>query len=166
MLEISDFRYSSIQEIETKKTTLNIILFAYKVKDPRNLGAILRTSTAFDIKGVIITSKDSCPVNQTVINTSRNSQIPVVRVNNSIETIQYFKNKEYKILCLDNKGQIRLNSIKKLDKKILLILGGEKGIDPKIKSLSDTINIPIKNVESLNTSVALGITLYHFSCLL
>ncbi|MCS6956155.1 MAG: RNA methyltransferase [Candidatus Calescibacterium sp.] len=163
LLEISKFQYSTIEDIEKNKTSTEIILLVYKVKDPRNLGAILRTSSAFDIKGVIITSKDSCPINDTVIHTSRNTQILISRTNNALKTIEHLKQKGYKVFCLDTKGKFKLTEITKFQDKILLILGGEKGIDNKIKEISTTVNIPIKNVESLNTSVALGITLYHLS---
>ncbi|MCS7165597.1 MAG: TrmH family RNA methyltransferase [Candidatus Calescibacterium sp.] len=160
-LQISDFRYSDIEDIEKNKSDLNIILLAYKVKDPRNLGAIVRTASAFDIKGIIITSKDSCPVNDTVIHTSRNAKVLITRTNNALKTIQELKQKDYYPLCLDSKGKIELSEITKINDKILLILGGERGIDDKIKQICHNIRIPIKNVESLNTSVALGITLYH-----
>lgn len=127
------------------------------------MGAILRTSSAFDIKGIIITSKDSCPINDTVIHTSRNTQILISRTNNALKTIEYLKQKGYRVFCLDTKGKIKLPEITKSPNKVLLILGGETGIDNKIKEISTTISIPINNVESLNTSVALGITLYHLS---
>lgn len=160
LLEISNFSYSNLEDIEKNKSSLDLILFVYKVKDPRNLGAILRTSKAFDIKGIILTSKDSCPVNDTVINISRNSFLPIVRINNSLKIIQYLKNKNYKTILLDPRGETTLYSIKKIE-ETLLILGGEKGVSEEIKKHSQTIRIPIKNVESLNTSVALGITLSY-----
>jgi len=161
ILEISQFNYSSLEDIENNKTSLSLIVFAYKVKDPRNLGAILRVSSGFDTKGVIITSKDSCSVNDTVLNSSRNAPILVHRTIKPINTINHLKQKNYEIFCLDVKGKITINQISKLNKNVLLILGGEKGVDQKIKELSITVNIPIKNVESLNTSNALSIFLYH-----
>ncbi|MFN3478318.1 MAG: TrmH family RNA methyltransferase [bacterium] len=160
ILEISNFSYSSLEDIEKNKSSLDLILFVYKAKDPRNLGAIIRTSKAFDIKGIILTSKDSCPVNDTVINTSRNSLLPIHRINNSLKIIQYLKNKNYKTILLDPRGEITLYSLKKTE-KTLLILGGEKGVSEEIKKHSQTARIPIKNIESLNTSVALGITLSY-----
>lgn len=163
ILEISSFRYSKIEEIERNKTLLEVILFVYKVRDPRNLGAILRTSKAFDIKGIILTSKDSCPINDTVINTSRNSLLPIARVNNSLKIIEYFRTRKYEIILLDVKGETNLYTLKEKEvgNKLLIVLGGEKGINPQIKNYCKTIRIPIHNVESLNTSVALGIALSH-----
>lgn len=124
----------------------------------------MRTSAAFGIKGVIITSKDSSPVNETVINASRNANILVHRTTNAFQTALNLKSKGYKIYCLDTKAQKNLEDINDEIKnlQILLILGGEKGIEPKLKELSEGIRIPIENVESLNTSVALGICLYYF----
>jgi len=165
ILEISEFSYTNVETIENRNTSLNIILLVYKVKDPRNLGAIMRTAKAFDIKGILITTQDSSPINSTVINTSRNNLLPTARINNTFKTIQEFKSKGYKILCLDNKGSKLINQINKIPDKTILILGGEKGIDNKIKELTETIKIPTKNVESLNTSVALAISLFYFSSL-
>jgi len=168
ILEISNFQYSSIEEIESRKTKLPLIVFAYKVKDPRNLGAILRVASAFDSKGVIITSKDSCLVNDTVINCSRNAPIPVARVLKIYDTINYLTQKGYQLFCLDVRGKVLINNLKNFitHDKFLLILGGEKGVDPKLKELSLTISIPIKNVESLNTSNALAIFLYHLNTII
>ncbi|MEN3014438.1 MAG: TrmH family RNA methyltransferase, partial [Endomicrobiia bacterium] len=134
-LQISNFRYSNIEDIEENKSDLNIILLVYKVKDPRNLGAILRTASAFDIKGIILTSRDSCPVNDTVIHTSRNAKILIARINNALKTIEELKQKGYNPICLDSQGKIELPKIKEINSKILLILGGETGIDNKIKQM-------------------------------
>ncbi|MEN3015400.1 MAG: RNA methyltransferase [bacterium] len=164
VLEISSFKYHTLEDILDNKTTLNVVVLAYKVKDPRNLGAIIRNCSAFDVKGLLITSKDSCPVNNTVINASRNSPLLIARINNCLSIIKLLQNKGYECFCLDIKGQIDIQNLKPpKNSKILLVLGGEKGLDNSIKQNCKTIRIPIKNIESLNTSVALGIFLYHLS---
>ena len=172
VLEYFDFIYSDIEEIEDnlKNCSLPIILLGYKIKDPRNLGSLMRVCSAFNIAGILITSQDSCSVNDTVIQASRNSKIKIHKTKNILKTINYFITKNYNIILLDKNGKNVLHELNYnfILPKSLVIVGGESGIPSdlinSIKNITNlkTVSIKIWNVESLNLTNAMAIFLYHF----
>jgi 23S rRNA (guanosine2251-2'-O)-methyltransferase len=169
VLEYSDFLYSNLEEIEKNinKVKLPIIILGYKIKDPRNLGALMRVCYAFDIAGILIPNKDSVNVNDTVIQASRNSKIKIHRFQSITKIINHFISKKYNIILLDKSGE---NKLHKLDynfilPKSLVIIGGEIGVNKEIiKNIINlkTVSIEIYNIESLNLTNAASIFLYHF----
>jgi len=170
VLEYFDFIYSKLSEIEENinKVRLPIIVLGYKIKDPRNLGALMRVCYAFDIAGILIPTEDNCPVNETVIQTSRNSKIRIHRFHSITKTINHFVLKKYNIILLDKNGEYKLHKLNYdfILPKSLVVLGGESGVPKEIvKNINNlkTVSIEIFNVESLNLTNAAAIFLYHFS---
>ncbi len=146
-------------------TSPPILLVPASLEDPRNLGALIRTSVAFGVNAILLERKHTTPLNATVAKSSAGmlEHMPVVRPQNLERVI-----KELAI-----KGFCVIGAVAGTDKKphqidlsgpIIIITGGEhRGIPPYLKKLcTDFAGIPtIIKVKSLNVSVAASILLYE-----
>ncbi|MCK4835112.1 MAG: RNA methyltransferase [Candidatus Aminicenantes bacterium] len=72
--QLSPIRFLTINDIlKTIKTGLILILD--RLTDTGNLGAIIRTAVAAQVDGIILPSRKSAPINETVLKTSAGSLI-------------------------------------------------------------------------------------------
>tara|TARA_E500000178_G_scaffold258746_1_gene255494 strand:+ start:261 stop:998 length:738 start_codon:yes stop_codon:yes gene_type:complete len=135
------------------------------ITDTRNFGAIIRTSLAANVTGIIISQNNSAPINSDVVKTSSGAvfKIPIARVNNLKDAIIHLNSLNVSIFSLSEKGTNTIYDVN-YKKSIGLILGSEdKGISKGILKLSDDIiKIPIsKNIDSLNVSAALSAVIFE-----
>ena len=134
------------------------------VSDPGNIGTILRSSVAFGVDTVIL-STDSCDLyNDKVIRASEGAifKLNILR-ENLIDTIDNLKSKSIPIYGTDVNSGIEVSSIEK--DSFAIIMGSEgNGIKEEIKKMVDkNIYIKINNTESLNVAVSASIILYELS---
>ncbi len=163
--EVSDFVYSSVEEILEGKTSKgNFIVILDGVEDPHNLGSILRVCECAGVDGVIIPKNRSVSVNETVVRVSAgaSSHVKVAKVTNLNNVIDDLKKLNIWVYCADMDGQ----SIYSTDLKgnIALVIGGEgNGVSRLTKEKCDgVISMPLfGKVNSLNASVATGIVVYE-----
>lgn len=164
ILEVDDVETYSLDEffdkIQEKKNPLVIMLD--HLEDPHNFGAIIRTSEALGVDGIIIPNDRSVGVNATVVKTSAGaiSYMTIIRVPNLANTLEKLKKKGFWIVGTDMKGE----DYTKLDYNIpiCLVIGNEgHGMSKIIKDNCDFIaTIPmIGKINSLNASVSCGILL-------
>jgi len=135
------------------------------ITDTRNFGAIIRTSVAAGVTGIIISQNNSAPINADVIKTSSGSvfNIPIARVNNLKDAIIHLKSIGIEIFSLSEKASKSIYD-KNYKKSVGLILGSEdKGITKGVLNLSDDIlMIPISpNIDSLNVSAAFSAVIFE-----
>ena len=140
------------------------VLILDGVQDPGNLGAIIRSAVAFNIKNIVL-SKDTVDLYNTKVLRSAqgmNFHLNIIR-EDITKIINELKNNNYIIYGTDVINGIDVKSIKN-DGKYAIIMGNEgNGISPIVKSLVDK-NIYIKmneNCESLNVAVSASIILYE-----
>jgi len=148
-----------------KKLITSRILILDSIQDPRNLGACLRSALAFDFDAVIINKDGSCPINEYVYKTSVGAvlNLNIFYVTNLVRSIRSLKDIGYWVLGFDGNSQSSIFS-EKFPQKTALVLGSEgSGIRKLVKENCDNlIKIPVSDmVESLNISVAAGITMYE-----
>ena len=163
-----------IKELLTEKDFLKIIdndkagtetlLILDSVKDPGNLGAILRSALLFNVNYVILPKNNSAPINETVAKRSAGAltHINMVSITNISRTMEELKKRGYWTYVADMNG----TDLKKADfaPKSVIIMGEEgKGVRPLIRENSDfTISIPTNSkLDSLNLSVSTAIILYE-----
>jgi len=160
---VLDFHYYSLEEIlsasRSKKYPLIVILDS--LKDPHNLGAILRTCDAFGVDGVILKKHDQVPLNATVakVSTGAIDHVKVCEASNLSNIIQKLKDEGFWIVASDGSASM---SYRDLDaqRALALILGSEgQGVSELLLRRSDyVVKIPMfGHVNSLNVSVAAGI---------
>lgn len=144
----------------------NKVLILDEIRDPGNLGTIIRSAVAFNIDTVVLGENAVDLYNSKVVRASEGMLFNINIVKRDIKTlIEELKNKDYKILGTKVNGGKSLKSIEKSE-KICIIMGNEgKGVNEDILSLCDEyIYIDMsKRCESLNVGVATSIILYELS---
>ena len=165
--EISNLGFLSEKDVipRLKNLTTSRVLILDSIQDPRNLGACLRSALAYEFDAVLINKDGSAPINEYVFKTSVGAilNLNIFYVANLSRSISSLKEINYWVLGLDSNGEGSIFS-EKFSPKTAVVLGSEgSGIRRLIKENCDhLIKIPIsKKLESLNISVAAGITMYE-----
>ncbi len=160
---VLDFRYHSLDEILTaaKSKKFPLIVILDSLKDPHNLGAILRTCDAFGVDGVIIKKRGQVPLNATVakVSTGAIDHVKVHEASNLSNVLSKLKDEGFWIVSSDGSAQMEYHQID-AQRPLALILGSEgEGVSELLLKRSDYIvKIPMfGHVNSLNVSVAAGI---------
>ena len=157
ILDVIDFEYSQLD------TNASFLVMLDHIEDPHNFGAIIRSSEAAKVDGIIIPKDRQVMVNDTVLKTSVGTadKVNIIRVTNLTNTIKELKKAGFWIVGTDMKGQDY--STIDYSGKICIICGNEgHGLSELVKKQCDFIaSIPMKGtVNSLNASVATGIILF------
>lgn len=151
---------------ESDKTPLFVALDG--ITDPRNLGAIIRSTAAFGGNGVILPQRRSVGVTAAAWKTSAGAaaRCPVAMANNLTATIKSFKEQGVFVIGLDGGGDTMLPGLALADRPLLIIVGNEgKGLSKLVTDNCDAIvSIPISaSTESLNAGIAASVALYEVS---
>ena len=143
-------------------------IFLFSLRDPSNLGAVIRSSVAFGI-GHIVLSDDCADIyNPKTIRSAMGSifrvRVTTVKdVSSFIKAAQANSRRVFAAELTDNAISL---SDAKLNSTDIVMIGNEgHGIDREISSLCDaSVYIPIsKKTESLNASVAAAIFMWEQS---
>ena len=140
------------------------VLVCDGLEDAHNLGAVLRSAEAAGCHGVIIPKRRSVGLNATVAKTSAGAveYVPVARVSNLTETLRRLKERGLWVYGLDMDGSQWCQT--DLTGAVALVVGSEgHGISRLVREQCDGIlSLPMRgNINSLNASVACGITVYE-----
>jgi 23S rRNA (guanosine2251-2'-O)-methyltransferase len=151
-----------------KSFNFDLILVLDSIMDPQNLGSIIRTAHCLGANGVVIPEDRAAPVTAVVNKASAGSvrQIPVARVINLSQTLDYLKEREFWVFGAETHGGSNLQEMD-FNCPVALVLGGEaKGIRPLVKKKCDfLLTIPMAgSFDSLNVAVASGIIQYEIFC--
>ena len=138
------------------------------ITDPRNLGAIIRSVSAFSGHGVIVPERRSVGVTASAWKTSAGAavRVPVARASNLNNALKQFKEMGIYVLGLDGGGDVSLPDLTVATEPVCIEVGSEgKGLSRLVREKCDQIvSIPIDSaMESLNASMAVGISLYEVS---
>ena len=138
-------------------------LFLYKIKDPGNLGTILRSAAWFNIKNIALSKDCADPYNNKVVRSAMGAHI-YLNIHKGVQVDEFVKN-NYLIVGADQNGN---NTVEQMDlsRKIVLCLGGEsEGFDNLIiKKINKLISIKkIGHGESLNVAMAGSILMNYLS---
>lgn len=138
------------------------------ITDPRNLGAIIRSVSAFSGHAVVVPERRSAGVTASAWKTSAGAavRVPVAKAPNLNRALGAFKDMGYYVLGLDGDGDVSLPALELATEPIVLVVGSEgKGLSRLVRENCDQIvSIPIDSaMESLNASMAVGISLYEIS---
>lgn len=163
ILDVADFNYCNFDDFLEQEDCFLIILD--HLEDPHNFGAIIRTSEAAGVDGIIIPKDRSVSVNSTVIKTSAGASenMPISMVTNLNQTIKELKSNGFWIIGTDMNNSTDYRDIN-YSGKIALVIGNEgNGMSRMVKESCDFIaKIPMYGkINSLNASVAAGIMIYE-----
>jgi len=144
-----------------------LVLVLDGVQDPHNLGACLRSAAAAGATAVIFPKDKAVQVNATVRKTSAGAadSIPVIPATNLSRTLRELQQMGVWIYGLAGDADASFWSID-LRGNVALVLGGESdGLRRLTRENCDQlVKIPMpggSDVESLNVSVASGVTLFE-----
>ncbi|TCZ88125.1 23S rRNA (guanosine(2251)-2'-O)-methyltransferase RlmB [Lysobacter sp. N42] len=146
-----------------------LVLVLDGVQDPHNLGACLRSAAASGVTAVVIPKDRSVQVNATVRKTSAGAAgaVPVVPVTNLSRAMRELQQMGVWLYGLAGEARASLYDVD-LRGNVGLVLGGEgEGLRRLTRETCDgLVAIPMPGaaatgVESLNVSVAAGITLFE-----
>lgn len=140
----------------------DLILYLDNLQDPGNIGTILRTALAFNIKTIISTSLVTF-YNQKTIQSSQGAIFHLNLLKGDDKILFGLKN-DYKLIATSlNENTIDLREYN-WPNKVVLIVGNEgNGVSKEILNMADsTIKIPIENIDSLNVGIATAILIYNF----
>jgi len=138
------------------------------ITDPRNLGAIIRSASAFGAHAVIVPERRSVGMTASAWKTSAGAaaRVPVARATNLTSTLKAMKQAGVYVIGLDGDGEVDLTGLALATEPLCIVVGSEgKGLSRLVRENCDQIvSIPIESaMESLNASMAVGITLYEVS---
>ena len=144
----------------------NIVVLDH-IQDTNNLGAITRTSSAFDFNIVCIPKKRSVNISERTfaISSGGLENVNIVFYNSIFSLIKKLKSLEYWTVGLEMNTKEDLLNVDLNNQKVALFIGSEEnGLSNEIQNKLDLIvKINMNNtVESLNASVAAAIAMNHF----
>ena len=159
VLKMPEYDLSKIVE------RIDNVLFLDDVRDPGNLGTIIRTAEGASF-GLIVMSKGCVDIyNPKVVRATMGAiyRLPFVYTEDLPSTIGWSRELGYKVYAAHLEGMCDYDRVDYRD-KVGLIIGNEaNGICDKVKeSATQLIKIPMAgNVESLNAAIAAGVLMYE-----
>jgi len=168
-LQIPPYDYAhpdDLVRIAQESAEVPLIVALDSVTDPRNLGAIARSATAFGAHGLVIPSRRSAGVTGGAWKTSAGTlaTLRVARAANLTATLREYREAGLFVVGLDGEGTIDIGEANLLDGPLVVVVGSEgKGLSRLVREACDlVVRIPMRAAaESLNAGVAAGIALYE-----
>lgn len=164
-LEESDLQDFIIRS-ETQERTVLCILD--QVTDPHNVGAILRSASAFGIDGVVMQKKHAPALEGVLAKTACGAvdHIDVAHATNLSRAINELQENGFYVVGLDERGERQIGDVAQDTRhnRLAVVLGSEgDGIRHLIKETCDElIKLPTQGaIASLNVSNAAAVTFYE-----
>jgi len=161
IVSIPDYKYCEVEDLMVGNA---FIVILDHLEDPHNFGAIIRTSEAAGVNGIIIPKDRSVDVNATVMKVSAGAleNMKIAQVTNLVNTMKMLKENGFWIVGTDMVG----TNYTEIDYKgkIAIVIGSEgNGISRLVSENCDFMaTIPMAgSINSLNASVAAGIVIFE-----
>ncbi len=141
-----------------------ILVMLDQVTDPHNVGAVMRSASAFGAAGLIMQSRNAPEINGTMAKAACGAleHIPVAYETNLSRTIEYLQEQGFTVIGLDERGEKTLAEIP-VPEKALIVLGAEgRGMRQNLREHCDAlVRLPTQGaILSLNVSNAAAVALY------
>lgn len=172
VLKIKPYQYADLSQLMDKAEnqskalgTAPLFVALDGVTDAQNLGAVIRSAAAFGADGIILPERRAASMTAGAwkVSAGAAAHLPVARVTNLNRTLDEMHKRGYYAIGLDGGGIAAVGKTGFESDPLVIVLGSEgKGINHLTYEKCDVIaGIPISaQVESLNASVAAGISLY------
>lgn len=136
------------------------------VTDPRNLGAVVRSVSAFGGHGVVIPERRAAGMTAGAWKTSAGTaaRTPVARASNLTRALEAYQKAGIMVVGLAADGDVELPELDALEGPVVVVVGSEgKGLSRLVGETCDMrVRIPMPGgAESLNAGVAAGVVLYE-----
>lgn len=169
-LQIPPFEYADVFDLigtvaDSKEQGMIVVLD--NITDPRNLGAVIRSTAAFGGQGVVIPERRSASVTAVAWRTSAGTaaRLPVAKATNITRALKEFQQNGYQVVGLDAGGDTTYDSYDGTGPVVIVVGSEGKGLSRLVRETCDVlVSVPTMSwVESLNASVAAGVVLSEFS---
>ena len=146
-------------------TTSDYLLALDNLQDPGNLGTIIRTADAANLKQIIVSKDTVDAYSPKVIRSTMGAiyRVNIIEVENLKETLFNLKKDNFEIVTTSLQTNNSIYDIKYKNK--VVVIGNEaNGVEKEIQEMSDyKVKIPmLGKTESLNASVAASIMIYEY----
>ena len=166
-LEVEPLKFNELDDILLSKSDNDVIIVLDRIKDPQNVGAIIRSAEILGCKAIIGSTYHCAQESGSLVKAASGAfeKLPYLNVINISNTIEIMKKNGFLIVGLDHSGEYSIaDLLKKLKKQpIACILGSEeKGMRYLTKQKCDhlvKINT-YSNFNILNVSNAAAISLF------
>jgi TrmH family RNA methyltransferase len=143
----------------------NILVLLDQVRDPGNVGTIIRTADAAGVDGVLLSRESADPFSPKVLRSTQGSifHVPVETDIDPPAVVPELKAKGFRIFIADTRAR-RLHTQVRYPHRFLLAMGNETlGVRQELRLLGDDlIRVPILGrAESLNVAMAASVILYE-----
>ena len=143
-------------------------IFLFSLRDPSNLGAVIRSSVAFGIDHIILSDDCADIYSPKTVRSAMGSiyRVKVTTVKNVPSFIKAAQENSRRVFAAElSERAVSLHDVGLIGSDIVMIGNEGHGIDPEISALCDgSVYIPIsKKTESLNASVAAAIFMWEQS---
>lgn len=156
-------RWHELKEIRPQPDKVWVVLD--RVRDPGNLGTIIRTADAAGASGVILVGDTTDPFALETVRATMGSvfAVPLYRASEQ-KFIEFRKSFGGMAVATHLKGSVDYRTVDYAGKPLLLVMGNEQSglTEPLAKACDRLIRIPQEGkADSLNLAVATGIALYE-----
>ncbi len=145
--------------------TYRLILVLDRIRDPGNMGAIIRTAAAAGVDIIYYTPESADPFNPKVLRATAGTvfSVKVEEARKPLELIRNLKQNGVQLIAADARSRRSHWSVAYKLPAALLVGNESEGISRELKNEADlTVSIPLSgSVESLNAAVASAVILYE-----
>ncbi|MEU9605061.1 23S rRNA (guanosine(2251)-2'-O)-methyltransferase RlmB [Streptomyces sp. NPDC048057] len=136
------------------------------VTDPRNLGAVVRSVSAFGGHGVVVPERRAAGMTAGAWKTSAGTaaRTPVAQATNLTRALESYQKAGLTVVGLAADGEHDISQLDALEGPVVIVIGSEgKGLSRLVGETCDfLVRIPMPGgAESLNAGVAAGVVLYE-----
>ncbi len=168
VLRVGSYPYCDLEDIlnlAAQRREQPFILLLDLLKDPQNVGSLIRVADAVGIHGIVIQERRSVAVTPSVVNASSGAveHINVAQVGNLVNAMKELKEEDIWLVGLDVGANIPPLDKTDLNMSLGLVMGSEgEGLRRLVRDTCDLLlTLPMRGqVGSLNVATAGAIALY------
>lgn len=168
VMRVGPYPYCHLEDIldtAAKRREKPFILLLDLLKDPQNVGALIRVSDAVGVHGIVIQERRSVAVTPSVVNASSGAveHIHVAQVTNLVNAMRELKSQDIWLVGLDVGPNIPALDKTDLSMALGLVMGSEgEGLRRLVRDTCDLLlTLPMRGkVGSLNVATAGAVALY------
>ena len=164
---LSPVEYKTLDQCLAACGPTATLLLLDRVQHARNVGLMIRSAAGAGAAGVILSSRSSALLDDTVVRASAGAvfRIPIASCSKLSDSIAKLKDAGFWVFGLDGSGETNLFEQEWPD-RVALVVGNEStGIRPGLRKQCDgLLRIPMANeLDSLNAAVAAGLGLFQIA---
>lgn len=168
VLRVSDYPYADVEDVLSlaqQRDEKPFILLLDLLKDPQNVGVLLRVADAVGVHGVILQERRGVSVTPAVVNASSGAveHLHIVQVTNLVQTMKDLKSQDVWMVGLDLGPNVPPIDKTDLNMSLGLVLGSEgEGMRRLVRDTCDLLlSLPMRGkVASLNVATVGSVALY------